>query len=791
MDRSLLFSGVSAITMLVCAPAAFAQEATAQDAQSGINDIVVTARKTNENLQSVPIAITALSGDALQTKTVQSVTDLQFNVPGLVNFPEPQGGAPSFAIRGTRQQGITGSQGGVAVYLGYVPLISSVPIKNANFDMQSVQVLKGPQGTLFGKNTTGGAIIFTPNAPSDRFEGMATFQYGNWNRKDFTGMVNVPVAEGVGLRVAGRIVARDGWLKNIEPGQRDLNNEKNQSIRVSLRLQPTDTLTNDTVFDYYHQNERANQAGILDATLGLDGALRFGNGKTVRNPAYASFAPCDVLYSDCSAQFAEQNAIGYKKVRRTFPIYVKGDWWGVSNTTTLELGSVTLRNIFGYRDDHLENSEDDDGTTNPALDGFNELKSKQYTNELDIIGKLFNDRLDYTVGLYYSDYKGDQFLNYIAIGDSSTRNPFGVLPPSGAISPNLTDSMYRTKSYAAFGQINYQIDDKLTLTLGARYTHEKLNYALQQFSGTPLTCTTPIYAQTDAAGNVTEDYDAGQCRVFRDTSFNSFIFNGSLNFKVDTRTLIYVNASKGYQAGGFNAQIREPEFHTFSPETVMSFEAGVKKDWFLSGTPLRTNLALFYSKYDNQQRSLNGSYSDNRAWVAVFNAASSTVWGGEIEMNVNPTDRLQLSGFYSYVNAKYDTFTAPIVGGRVPQTTDLSGFPLTSTPKHTLNASAIYTIPVGGNDGGLRLTGSYYYRSGVNTDDLYFLDDTTRIPGYGLVNGRIDLVKTLPFDIGFWMNNVLNKKYVLFKTQQLANYGTARAGYGEPRSYGLQATYRW
>src|SRR6187402_3279194 len=235
-------------------PAPAAQTNSAPDASAqadkGIADIVVTARKTEEKLQNVPIAVTALSGAALKEQTVQNVQDVQFHVPGLVSYPEAQGGAPDFAIRGAKQQGISASQGGVAVYLDYIPLSSNYSIKTATYDMQSVQVLKGPQGTLFGKNTTGGAIIFAPNKPTDHFEASLQGEYGNYNRVDLTGMVNLPITDGVALRVAGRFVHRDPYTKNIaDTGPSRLDDENHESGRAILRWTPTTDITNDVTVD--------------------------------------------------------------------------------------------------------------------------------------------------------------------------------------------------------------------------------------------------------------------------------------------------------------------------------------------------------------------------------------------------------------------------------------------------------------------------------------------------------------------------------------------------------------
>ena len=256
MRKALLLASLMYTASYTPANAQAAAPADTADAEPTIGDIVVVARKTEERLQDVPISIKALSGDALQQASVHNVQDLQFSVPGFVEFPEGQGGAPDFAIRDAKQSGVSGSQGGVAVYLDYVPITSNFAIANSTYDLQSVQVLKGPQGTLFGKNTTGGAIIFTPNKPTDRFEGALTGGYGNYNRFDVNGMINLPIGEGVGLRVSGRYLHRDGYIAQPGVGPDSTQDAENShSVRAILRIQPSSSFTSDTTFDYYQRHD--------------------------------------------------------------------------------------------------------------------------------------------------------------------------------------------------------------------------------------------------------------------------------------------------------------------------------------------------------------------------------------------------------------------------------------------------------------------------------------------------------------------------------------------------------
>jgi iron complex outermembrane recepter protein len=767
------------------APVAPGSAAPAAAPQQAIGDIVVTARKTEEKLQNVPIAVTALSGAALKQQTIQGAQDLQFHVPGFVEYPEGQGGAPDFAIRGAKQQGVAGSQGGVAVYLDYVPLTSNYAIVNSTYDMQSVQVLKGPQGTLFGKNTTGGAIIFAPNKPTDRFEGSLTGEYGNYGRVDITGVVNVPITDGVALRVSGRYVHRDGYLDNLIGPDQD--SENHHSIRAILRIQPTDRITSDTTFDYYHQRNYANP----DVYAG----------------AYNAATICGTYPDDCVNGHSQsiEGLPSYKSRKIAVdPTLNIGTFWGISNVTSYQLSdAITIRNIFGYRRDHLAGIEDDDGTPLPILDGRNDNHAHQLTDELDFIGKLFDDKLSYTVGLYYADNVQNQISDYGILAPTggllgvfggggglpqfpvpsvdAEGNPITVNP----ISPSLQYNRFETKSKAIFGQANYKITDELTLTAGGRYNQDKGRFNSQQYQGytdsseTAPLCNILAYADPDEL--------VGPCEVQRKRTWNAFTWNASLNFKPDSRTLIYVSAGRGFQAGGFNQQIRETQYREYQPEKVFNVEAGLKKDWRLFDRPIRTNFAIFRASYKDQQRVENGTYSDGLNYIATFNAANSTIWGGELEINYLPTRNLDLSLSYSYINAKYDTFLSPQIEN-IPSA-DLSGLAIAATPKHTINGTIAYTLPLNPDDK-LRFTLSGYYRSGTYFNDLS-QGPYTYQKGYALLNGRVDLVRSSPVDIGFWMNNITNKTYGVFKFDNLSGLAYTSIFLGAPRTYGVDATFKF
>jgi len=752
------------------APATHAPDASGQP---GIGDIVVTARKQEEKLQRVPITVAAVSAAQIKQRNIQSTQDVQFNVPGLSQAPEPQGQQPDFAIRGTRQQGAIGSQGGVAVYVDYTPLQSTNSIAYSTYDMQSIQVLKGPQGTLFGKNTTGGAIIFAPNKPTQKFEGFITGGYGNYNRREITGMINIPLSDTLALRVAGSYVHRDGYTKNIaDTGPSRLDDENHESGRAILRWTPSSSITNDLMVDLTHIHNHP----LADHNLAVS-------------------APCTTVYPDCVPAQEEQQTLGKRKVDLPERLYAVSRNWGVGDTLSIDLGGVTLRNIVSYRRDRYNDAVDNDGLRVPVLAGFDHTRGKAITEELDLIGKLFDDRLDYTLGFFYSNTKFHQ--NYtvpiLALQFDTAGNVIGGLPSYFGVGPSLADNHFHTIQKAVFGQVNFHVDDKFTVTLGTRYTDSSQTVSQQNFVGTtsptdntPVCLTNGIYAGDPGL-------DAANCTETQKLSFHPMTWNFSLNYQATPSTLIYASAGHGFQAGGANTQIPLKQYQTYKPETVNSFETGIKSDYRIAGRPARTNLSVFYSKYKDQQRSINGTLDPVLgygpiAYIGSFNAANSTIYGAELELNYNPTPALELSAFYSYIHAKYDSFITPSFDANGSH--DLSNAAITSTPKSTFGATVAYTVPMF-NEGKLRLSVTDYYRSSTFADDIH-QTPYTKLPGYNLVNARLDLTKSLPVDVALWVNNLTNKTYRLFAFDLLTNsLGYASDQYGPPRTFGVEATFKF
>jgi iron complex outermembrane receptor protein len=256
---------LAAVIASILGTTARAQEVIAEGsvAAPGLEVIEVTARRTVESAQSVPVSLTALSDAKLEADAVLNVSDLQTSVPGLLISPNSQGGAPTFAIRAAKAD--NGTSDTVTAYVDDVPVASTRSIANMMYDMQSISVLKGPQGTLFGANATGGAIIFRPNKPTNEFDAYAQVGFGNWNRIQFQGMVNLPVTDTFAVRLAGDVVERDGYVDNATPvnDNDELTDIDQQSARLSMRWTPNDQFQNDLMLEYFKQDSQIWQETLV------------------------------------------------------------------------------------------------------------------------------------------------------------------------------------------------------------------------------------------------------------------------------------------------------------------------------------------------------------------------------------------------------------------------------------------------------------------------------------------------------------------------------------------------
>ena len=421
----------SAITVLALlnSTTALAQVAGDEVAASTDGDIIVTAQRRSETLERTPVAISVLSGDALAKQAIVTESDLQSATPGLTIRAGYNSNQLNYALRGQSLDAFSDTRPGVLPYFNEIQLDGVGGGSSAFYDLQSIQVLKGPQGTLFGRNSTGGAVLFTSVKPDDTFGGYVSGRLGNYKSRQLEGALNVPLAgDTVLARVAGFYEKRDGYQMNLFTGKRAGNVDR-YGLRGSLTLNLSDTIKNDLVVDYLHSNGNS-LSGLIDSLeptgiIPLIALTNFGNQPQYNfliNAFTGGAAGCNATTNNCAAKFAAANpkldpgglasylatqkARGPYKIESDGPARYRGRNIIVSNITSIDVGADTkLRNIFGYT--YLKNgiAGDIDGTPYPIDDNGNGGKNdntRQYSEELQLVGKAFGGNLNYVIGGFYS-----------------------------------------------------------------------------------------------------------------------------------------------------------------------------------------------------------------------------------------------------------------------------------------------------------------------------------------------------------------------------------------------------
>jgi len=646
-------------------------DAAADTGQSdGLGEILVTARRVTENLQDVPVAVTALSGDALKQKNIGQVSDLQFSVPNLQIKPSTiYPSQVEFIIRGQRQNLFTDEN--VVTYVNGVPQDTR---GLSLYDMESVQALKGPQGTLFGKNSIGGAMVFTTTRPKHDFGGSLEMEYGNYNLMKANAVINAPISDAVALRLAGEIERRDGVFKNTYPGMGDLGDRENESFRASLLIEPSSRFENLLTVDFKQRNEipfpAIIEAAPLNATgfaglvsilttqvvqqqsaLGGSNAVVDGNLLVRQGNPFITRAFTGV--GNAYPPMASLSGPGTIDPINTYGSEVRT--WSVANNTTFELNdNISIKNIFGYSNikafDHSDPSGlsaytpnaslfynclfDPTGNCNagipgpiPALLSNNNVNyyngKKSVSNEVQFIGKF--DNFDFIGGLFYSKTDLLYSVNsFFTIGGLSLYdNPATLNQTEDA---RHAQAKIGTDSYAVFAQGTYDFSgmgvEGLRLTLGARYTWVKTDIFNENFF-TDSNAQLITFAEANevqancnqlngTSGQITSVNDGTNCYLSGKKTDKAPTWTASLEYKLGRDTLAYLATRRGWKAGGANPTTRSQDFAFFGPEKITDYELGLKHQGYLGSIPFRLNVAGFIGKYkDIQTQNIITFYVDS------------------------------------------------------------------------------------------------------------------------------------------------------------------------------------
>jgi iron complex outermembrane receptor protein len=749
---------------------AFAQT-SAPDAQvdpqleRGTQEIVVTARRREERLQDVPLAVTALTSDSLVEANIVTVADLPQKVPGLTIQPSAFGSnVLQVAIRGQRQfDPYITKDPAVAVYFADVVQNRPQGLNSAFFDVASVQVLKGPQGTLFGRNTTGGAMLITPQAPTDQFEGYVVGGYGNYDAWRLEGAVNVPLADWAKLRVAGSLQRRDGFTNNVTTGQK-LDDEHKDNWRVSLTLSPADGIENRTVVSGF----RADENGIGYKLLGRLPGIGFGSAPNV------------------VAELDRVNALPFHSTTSDLVLKTKIKTFSVSNVTEIDLAQgVTLKNIAGYRfvsssipfdlDGSSLTFTDGAGSVIPYFPSREDMTVRQYSDELQLLGTIFGGSLDYILGGFYFLERGS---------DRQQTGGQGGVSAGGIYQGDRVTfaDPVRNQSYSAFAQFTWRpsFAPGLSFTAGGRQTHD-----LRQLT-TRNIVSNGSCRLVDGAG-----VPLNPCLTSYSKSYDKFTYSLTADYKIARGVLVYLAHRTGYRTGGFNISATTPvQFTPFLPEDVTDYEIGMKTDFRMGTGRGRLNIAAYTQDYRNIQRN-QGSLINGVFTQTIVNAAEATIKGFEVELQLQPVDLIDFGVNIAHVDAAYRRWIANGV--------DLSGSQFAGTPEWTIGANFGLRIPLG-NAGELAPRVDLYHQTKTNMSDNNWVTAQQRVSptsimrDYTLVNARVDLrdIGGSRISASLWAKNLLNAEYIASGTE-LANTGLGyTAGFvGAPRTYGFEVRFEF
>ncbi|MEX1146968.1 MAG: TonB-dependent receptor [Sphingomonadales bacterium] len=701
-----LLATISITPFLVHSQPAFAQTETS----FGLEEIVVSARRREERLLDTPLSVSAFSGVAIEERRMQTLADVTHFVPN-VQFDgvasESGGGASSqIAIRGIGQTDyVLTVEPAVGIYLDGVYVGRSVGSVVDAVDVERLEVLRGPQGTLFGKNTIAGAIQLISKRPSSELEGYIEATTGRYDRMDFRGAISGPISDAVRARVSGAYFSRDGHVKRVTYDGVDTGERQGNMDRVFGRMVVEFDLSDTLMATLSADGSRAREetpGHVLTALLE-------GVGTTA---AYNAAVPGGVcLPSAGEARFSNsfcQNS-GYTRDLKDLENTNSGnnrsntDIWGTSLVLDWQLGDHAIKSITAYRDVKVDVAQQMQGSAH-ALDTLGQdITYQQFSQELQVNGTLA-DRLHYTGGLYMQRDKG--------------RQEFDV---SLMLIQFMSGGEIKDRDYAAYGQLTYDVTDDLSLTGGMRYSRVKrqFNPDLQEMVGYDVVSNDPIPGFvnpfTGAFGPPgTPLFPAG----WYARTNNAVTWQASASYRFQPDVVGYVTASKGFKGGGFAMRYFPPVdtgpldpddvIGYAGPETAITYEAGLKTE--LMNRRLRLNLAAFYTDYDDIQLTVNvdpGGGALGRFVPTLLNAGKATIKGFEAETSFLVTEWLRVDGSLGYADAKYKEFS-PVVRDNYANVDD---FDFANTPEWTANIGGTLTV-YNGDSGTVDVRADYSYRDG-------------------------------------------------------------------------------
>lgn len=749
------------------------EETASAERGAGLEEVVVTARRRTEALQNVPVSVDVISASALETRGVHSESDLQVAVPGLTVVAGDTNNELNFVMRGESVDGYSGSPPGVQPYINEVP----VPVMSATqfFDLENVQAVKGPQGTLFGRNSTGGAVLFQTATPKNNFEGYASVQYGNFDRLLAEAAVNVPlISDKLLVRFSGLAASGGAFIYNLYSRER-LGNDDERDGRITIEARPMDNLVNVTTVQLakadgtdapntpYYTAACGQPAGFNSCIYSPTNQPFFS--QLLNGQFYPGYPSGYVYPGGFQSLGAFQRSVGKYVVDQNGPFdHVLNSTFAV-NKTTLDLSSsISIKNVFGYSYSSNTIGYDTDFSPYPIVQMYapdapitgadlslENSKTKTISDEMQMQGTVLGQRLNYLLGLFYIGSTED-YLSPIWLAAYNAELDYHA---------ETTD-----KSYAVFTQETYKLADNLNLTLGGRYTKEHIFQ--KQLDGSFFGVGNP---QRTTEGKPS--------------------WTASLDYHFNPSIMGYITTRGSWRRGGFNpfspptptpqTAANASGGNYFLPETVRDVEAGLKFDGHIGETPLRANIAVYNSWITNVQKTaflvIAGDISS-----ATVNVPKSKVTGVEADFNVRPIDWLIVGASAAYTDARFTDATSTLFGDPVTYG------PFGEVPRFSGSIYGDTQWKLPDNKGSLNLHVDVYGQSSFYFSNLGgTVLPGTQLPAYTLVNMRLDWADVLGkgVKVGLFVKNLANRLYYTGGDAAALDFSVDSAAFGMPRTFGI------
>jgi iron complex outermembrane receptor protein len=773
LSRSAVAICLLTTGILICSRAVAAEAAGERSyaPYENLDQVVTTARKREESVQRVPGTISVLPALLLDRLDVEKLDDLAVIAPNLLIAPDNVSTRTSRITLRSQVQNDTAItvDPAVGLYLDGVYVARSAASLFDLVDVERVEVLNGPQGTLYGRNTTGGAITITANKPTQEFEGKLSAGIGmytdapashNGINHDVSGVLNVPLSD----KVAARFVAQSSGLAGYSENtllNRGMDDDRTVSWRASVSWQVNDDVDVLLIHDGMHSraHERLAQAAEI-VPAGLDPNC------SLANPDPVGATACAINLFLTGGQWGAAAFDGDPRRNQQNPLLLTGepgrmasDVQGVAMITTAHLGGVVLKNISAWRQMRQYSSFDFDGTQFDIGEAVQTDRQHQLSTEFQLLSDNDGAPVEWLLGAMYLHEAGRTDNTARAASFLNATNPFSTTGRG----VNSTAGVY--------GHVIWTLDEVFSLVGGARFTWERKELTADSHDAL-VGCLVPDALNVDLA--------SGGCRGQFAKDFSQVTWEAGVNAQIAPHVLLFAKVSTGFKSGGFNLRAKDvTSFAPFRPEKVLSVEAGAKTS-FWDGRGL-ANLTVFYADYTDIQRT-DFTIEGGNLTTFITNAAAAGVWGGELETDLTVADGLRLRGTLGVSVARYRSFD---FGGL-----DFSDkrFPL--APDFSAGLAAIYTLPVDWLDSDWTLTGNFTWRS-RSYEDVANTESLAQ-PGYGLLDLRLDVEpRARALKVALFCKNATNKTYRTSGTTFLDQLGWAFSQYGAPRRIGMQVDVSW